>query len=60
MKDQEKLQYEYEVINKYINDAINFLLKRQDFECMKALESLKLFSKSVFNAKYLMGDDAQN
>ena len=57
MKEPEKLEYEYEIINKYINDAINFLLKKQEFECMKTLESLKLFSKSVFSAKFLTGDE---
>lgn len=60
MKDIEKLQYEYDIINSYINQAISFLLKKQSNECMKALESLKLFSTSIFNMKFLLNDDDKN
>lgn len=47
MKDIEKMTSEYDMISQYIDQAISLLLKRQDAECIRVLESLKLFSRSM-------------
>lgn len=48
---------EYDIINKYIDEAISLILKKKEYDCIRVLESLKLFSHSVLNAKYLFGTD---
>lgn len=52
-----KIETEYDVINKYIDEAISLILKKREYDCIRVLESLKLFSHSVLNAKYLFDID---
>ena len=47
MRDIGKMTSEYEMFSQYIDQAISLLLKRQDAECIRVLESLKLFSRSM-------------
>lgn len=59
MKNLSKLENEYDVFNKYIDEALGYLLKKQTFECMRVLETLKIFSRSIFNAHLLLDEDEE-
>ena len=54
--DIKKEQSEYDVINDYIDEAISLILKKRQFDCIRVLESLKLFSRSVLNMHYAFND----
>ena len=49
MKDYKQLEAKYETLNKYIDEAINLLLKKQTKDCINVLEMLRIFSRSVFS-----------
>ncbi len=57
MKGKNKLSSEYDMINQYIEEAISLVLKKKEFECIRVLESLKLFSKSVLLSHTIFDDD---
>ncbi len=56
MKDSKKSS-EYDMINKYIDEAISLILKKKEFDCIRVLESLKLFSHSVLMSHYMFDDE---
>ncbi len=60
MKNLNNFESEYEMINKYIDEAISLILKKKEFDCIRVLESLKLFSHSVLNAKNMLEDRNKN
>lgn len=57
MKEKNKLSSEYDMINKYIEEAISLVLKKKEIECIRVLESLKLFSRSVLMSHSIFDDD---
>ncbi len=57
MKEKNKLSSEYDMINRYIEEAISLVLKKKEIECIRVLESLKLFSRSVLMSHTIFDDD---
>ncbi len=57
MKGKNKLSSEYDMINQYIEEAISLVLKKKEIECIRVLESLKLFSRSVLMSHSIFDDD---
>lgn len=60
MKDYEKIESEYEMLSKFIDEAISLVLKKKDADCIKVLESMKIFSRSLFNMNYLFDRDEED
>ncbi len=60
MKDYEKIESEYEMLSKFIDEAISLVLKKKDADYIKVLESMKIFSRSLFNMNYLFDRDEED
>ena len=47
---------EYDMFVGYIDEAIGLLLRKNEDECMRVLETLKLLNHSILNIKNLFNE----